>query len=99
MEEVKEEEPAETHGATLEKTSGSRVPKKLPFKHVRVSFPRMKEGPLSNYMVYRLHYTLNDKELEVSRRFSDFSILRDALRRELPCHFIFPAHKKKTVVG
>ena len=96
--EVVEQEQPVDQGSSLEKESNSKSPVKLPFQHVRVSFPRMKEGPMSNYMVYKLHYTLNEKELEVSRRFSDFSILRDALRRELPCHFIFPAHKKKTVV-
>lgn len=97
VKEIREEEEVVRESASLGNSSNSRVPVKLPFQHVRVSFPRAKEGPLSNYMVYKLHYTLNDKELEVSRRFSDFSILRDALRRELPCHFIFPAHKKKTV--
>lgn len=65
---------------------------------VRVSFPTATEGTITNYMAYKVIYVCKEKEYTITRRCSDFTALRESLRRYWPCHYIFPAHKKQTIV-
>ena len=66
--------------------------------NVRVSFPVASDTGMNAYMIYRVHFCLNNVESSVVRRFSDFTSLRDFLRAYLPCHYIYPVHRKKTLV-
>jgi hypothetical protein len=70
----------------------------LPLKEVQVVFPRLKESKIKNYMLYKVKFLWNDKEFEISRRFSDFINLRKAIKRFLPFTFVFPMHRKKIIV-
>jgi len=71
----------------------------LEYENVKVSFPISTEGTINSHMVYKIKYTWQGKDFVVQRRFSDFSSLRESLRKYLPCHYIFPVHKKQTMVG
>ena len=71
----------------------------LSYTDVRVTFPFVKESTLTNYMVYKVHYVFDGVEYTVDRRFSDFVALRETLKKQIPCHFIFPAHKKQAIVS
>lgn len=69
------------------------------YENVRVVFPIVKNAKIKSYMIYNVKYVHNGREFEVKRRFSDFKALRDSLRKHAPCHYIYPAHKKRTLVG
>lgn len=74
-------------------------PDKIEYENVTVSFPVSKESGLKPYMVFKVMYTFKEAELTVNRRFSDFRKLRRSLQRYLPCHYIWPVHRKRTIVG
>ena len=69
------------------------------YENVRVSYPESKDGKIKNVMVYIVRYSHKGKEFEVRRRYSDFTALRVALRKYAPCHYIYPAHRKKAMVS
>lgn len=71
---------------------------KLEYENVRVSFPTSTDSGINSYMIYKVKYSWQNKNFIVNRRFSDFTALRNSLRKYLPCHYIFPVHKKKTIV-
>lgn len=68
------------------------------FQNVRVSFPTSTDSKINAYMIYKIRFTVNGNDFVVNRRFSDFTSLRYSLRVFLPCHYIFPVHRKKTIV-
>lgn len=97
--ETKEDKP-EPEPESIEHTdSKPKQVKGLPFETVKVSYPIIKEQMFSNYMIYKVSFEVKGKELFVNRRFNDFVALRKAMRKQLPCQFILPAHKKQLVVG
>lgn len=72
---------------------------KLEYDNIRVSFPTSTETGINSYMIYKVKYTWQGKDFIVNRRFSDFTSLRNSLRKFMPCHYVFPVHKKKTIVN
>lgn len=68
------------------------------YENIRINFPTKGYSTIKKYMVYSIKYAYKGKELDISRRFSDFTSLRNSLRNYMPGHYIFPAHKKRTVV-
>ena len=68
------------------------------YKDIKVTFLKFKKSTLSTYMVYTLSYSNNGKTHKLERRFSDFVSLREVIRKQIPCHFIFPTHRKKNLV-
>lgn len=81
-------EPRQTH-----------IESRLEYENVRVSFPISTDTGINSYMIYKVKYTWKGTDFVINRRFSDFTSLRDSLRKFLPCHYIFPVHKKKTIVS
>jgi hypothetical protein len=71
----------------------------LPLKSVTVDSPRIKDLLVNSYIVYKVTFVWNDKELKVNRRYSDFKALRKSLSHLLPFTFIFPMHRKQAVVN
>lgn len=74
-------------------------PDKLPLKSVKVYSPHIKESMVNSYILYKVGFIWNDKEFEVTRRYSDFKALRKALGHVLPFTFLFPMHRKQVIVG
>jgi hypothetical protein len=70
-----------------------------PLKEAQVLFPQLKESTVKSYMLYKVKLVWNDKEFEVTRRFSDFQKLRNAIKKFLPFTFVLPVHRKKILVG
>lgn len=75
------------------------VADKFAIDNVKVNFPVLIEHPINSYMLYKINYRYKGNEFVIDRRFSDFTSLRDSLRKFLPCHYIFPTHKKKSIVN
>ena len=76
----------------------SSLPAKLEYENVKVSFPYSTDTGINSYMIYKVKYTWGGKDFIVNRRFSDFTSLRESLKKFLPCHYIYPVHKKRTIV-
>ena len=70
----------------------------MTYENVRVTFPMAQDGSINKYMAYLVRYTYKGSEFVVKRRFSDFTALRNSLRKYVPCHYIAPAHRKRTLV-
>ena len=94
-----EEQSYESSERTDKPKRKSSLGGQLNYKEVRVTFPAVKETTLGNYMVYKVHYVYDSVEYSIDRRYSDFVTLRTTLRQLLPCHFIFPAHRKQAIVS
>jgi hypothetical protein len=73
-------------------------PSQLPLQSVRFVSTQLKEALLNSYVIYRVSFIWDDKNMEVSRRLSDFSALRTAICNLLPFSFIFPVHKPLLIV-
>ena len=71
----------------------------LPLTVVKIGFPQLKEAIVNSYMLYKVAFTWNGKDFEISRRFSDFQALRRAIGCILPFTFVFPMHKKQLLVS
>jgi len=69
------------------------------YENVRVHFPIARDSKINSYAVYTVKYTHKGREFEVRRRYSDFRALRGALRKYAPCHYIYPAHRKRKMVS
>ena len=85
----------------VSKNEGSTAllrPDKLPLKSVKVYSPQVKESMMSSYVLYKVGFIWSDKEFEVTRRYSDFKALREALFNRLPFTFIFPMHRNQLIV-
>jgi hypothetical protein len=74
-------------------------PARLPLKSVKVYSPHLKESVVNNYILYKVGFVWNDRDFEVTRRYSDFKALRKALSHLLPFTFIFPMHRKQVIVS
>lgn len=75
------------------------ISNKLEYENVRVSFPSSTDTGINSYMIYKMKYTWRGMDFVVNRRFSDFRALRNSLRKFLPCHYMYPVHKKRTIVS
>ena len=69
------------------------------YENVRVHFPVARNSRVYSYAVYTVKYTHKGREFEARRRYSDFRALRGALRKYAPCHYIYPAHRKRKTVS
>jgi hypothetical protein len=71
----------------------------LPLKSARVKLPEIQDSYIFAHMIYPVSFSWNGKDFEIQRRFSDFYMLRKAIKNFLPFTFVFPVHKKQFIVG
>jgi hypothetical protein len=72
--------------------------RQLPLKAAWVSYPEVQETKLQNYMIYKVTFVWKNREFVVFRRFSDFKMLRAAIRSLLPFTLIYPMHGGRLIV-
>ena len=70
----------------------------LPLTSAVVVSSLFKETLVKSYVTFKIVYTWNSNQQEISRRFSDFKALRHAICNILPFTYVFPVHKKKLLV-
>ena len=92
----KEEQPIDL---PKEQTDSVDQQSSLSIKNPRITEYNQKQSTFSSYIVYSIEYEKGIDSIEIYRRYSDFDVFRQALRRQLPCHFIFPAHRKRAMVN
>ena len=76
----------------------SLLPPLMPLSNVFVSFPSARPSLISKTMYYKIEFQWDGETKNVTRKFSDFENLREALVSLLPFSFIFPVHRKQFFV-